>query len=69
MIGGHDYAPIGWESNLSYSNLTSYFLSSWSSQYKSNLKKPHLDTVRRILGYVKGTINFCIVYKKTKNYK
>ena len=34
------------------------------SRYMSNLKKPHLDAVRHILRYVKGTINFGILYKK-----
>ena len=37
------------------------------SRYMSNPKKPHLDVVRRILRYVKGTINFGILYKKTNN--
>ncbi|WVZ95787.1 hypothetical protein U9M48_041510 [Paspalum notatum var. saurae] len=36
------------------------------SRYMSNPKKPHLDAVRRILRYVKGTINLGILYKKTK---
>ena len=33
----------------------------------SNPKKPHLDAVRRILRYVKGTMNFGILYKKTND--
>ena len=37
------------------------------SRYMSNPKKSHLDAVRRILRYVKGTINFGILYKKTNN--
>ncbi|GMI77806.1 hypothetical protein HRI_001449800 [Hibiscus trionum] len=37
-----------------------------ASRYMSNPKKPHLDAVRRILRYVKGTINFGILYKKVK---
>ena len=37
------------------------------SRYMSNPKKPHLDAVKRILRYVKGTINFGILYKKTKD--
>ena len=37
------------------------------SRYMSNPKKPHLDAVKRILRYVKGTINFGIIYKETKN--
>ena len=37
------------------------------SRYMSNPKKPHLDAVRRILRYVKGTINFGIQYKKTND--
>ncbi|WVZ98659.1 LOW QUALITY PROTEIN: hypothetical protein U9M48_044067 [Paspalum notatum var. saurae] len=36
------------------------------SRYMSKPKKPHLDAVRRILRYVKGTINLGILYKKTK---
>ena len=35
------------------------------SRYISKPKKPHLDAVKRILRYVKGTINFVIMYKKT----
>ena len=35
----------------------------------SNPKKPHLDAVKRILRYVKGTINFGIIYKETKDYQ
>jgi len=37
------------------------------SRYMSNPKKPHLDAVKHILRYVKGTINFCILYKETKD--
>ena len=37
------------------------------SRCMSNLKKSHLDAVRRILRYVEGTINFGILYKKTNN--
>jgi hypothetical protein len=36
------------------------------NRYMSKPKKPHLDAVRHILRYVKGTINFGILYKKTK---
>ncbi|KAL1175073.1 hypothetical protein V6Z11_A04G063100 [Gossypium hirsutum] len=32
----------------------------------SNPKKPHLDVVQHILRYVKDTINFGILFKKTK---
>ena len=39
------------------------------SRYMSNPKKPHLDAVKRILRYVKGTINFGIIYKETKDYQ
>ena len=35
------------------------------SRYMSKPKKPHLDAVKHILRYVKGTINFGIMYKKT----
>ncbi|XP_039841908.1 secreted RxLR effector protein 161-like [Panicum virgatum] len=34
------------------------------SRYMSNPKEPHLDAVMHILKYVKGTINFGILYKK-----
>ena len=37
------------------------------SRYMSNPKKHHLDAVKRILRYVKGTIGFGILYKETKN--
>ena len=36
------------------------------SRYMSNPKEPHL-AVRRILRYVKGTINFGILYKERNN--
>ena len=34
-------------------------------RYMSNPKKPHLDAVKRILRYVKGTISFGILYNET----
>ena len=37
------------------------------SLYMSNSKKSYLDAVKRILIYVKGTINFDILYKETKD--
>ena len=37
------------------------------SRYMINPNKPHLDAVKRILRYVKGTISFGILYKETKN--
>jgi len=37
------------------------------SRYMSNPNKPHLDAVKQILRYVKGTINFGILYKETKD--
>ena len=37
------------------------------SRYMSDPKKSHLDAVKRILRYVKGIINFCILYKETKD--
>jgi len=37
------------------------------SRYINNPKKPHLDAVKYILRYVKGTINFGILYKKTND--
>lgn len=37
------------------------------SRYINNPKKPHLDAVKYILRYVKGTINFGILYKERNN--
>ena len=37
------------------------------NRYMSNPKKSHLDAVRHILRYLKGTINFGILYKETKD--
>ena len=37
------------------------------SRYMSNPKKPRLNAVKSILRYIKGTINFGILYKKTKD--
>jgi len=37
------------------------------NRYMSNPKKPHLNAVKSILRYIKGTINFGILYKKTKD--
>jgi hypothetical protein len=34
------------------------------SRYMQNPKKPHLEAVRRVLRYVKGTLNEDILYKK-----
>ena len=36
-------------------------------RYMSNPKKHHLDAVKRILRYVKGTISFGILYNETKD--
>jgi len=53
-----------------------YLILTWSdisypvgvvSRYMSNPKKPHFDAVKRILRYVKGTIDFGIQYKETKD--
>ncbi|KAF2307740.1 hypothetical protein GH714_031358 [Hevea brasiliensis] len=34
------------------------------SCFMQNLKKPHVEVVRRILRYIKGTVNFGFMYKK-----
>ena len=39
------------------------------SQYMQNAKKPHLETVRRILRHVKGTIDYGMLYKKGEDCK
>ncbi|XP_017617688.1 secreted RxLR effector protein 161-like [Gossypium arboreum] len=35
-----------------------------ASRYMQNPKKQHLETVRRVLRYVKGTLNYGLLYKK-----
>ena len=44
-----------------------FYLVGVVSRYMSNPNKPHLDAVKRILRYVKGTINFGILYKEIKD--
>ncbi|KAE8670896.1 Detected protein of unknown function [Hibiscus syriacus] len=39
------------------------------SRYMQNPKKPHLESFRRILRYVKSTIDYGILYKKGRNCK
>ena len=39
------------------------------SRYMSNPKKSHLDAVRRIIRYIKGTVNLGILYKKIKDFQ
>ncbi|KAM2686201.1 hypothetical protein EV2_009117 [Malus domestica] len=39
------------------------------SRYMQNPKKPHLEAVRRILRYVKSTIDYGLLYKKGEDYK
>ncbi|KAM2723556.1 hypothetical protein EV1_026500 [Malus domestica] len=39
------------------------------SQYMQNPKKPHLEAVRRILRYVKSTIDYGLLYKKGEDCK
>ena len=34
------------------------------SRYMQNPKKPHLEAIRRILRYVKSTIDYGLLYKK-----
>ncbi|XP_057460117.1 secreted RxLR effector protein 161-like [Actinidia eriantha] len=39
------------------------------SRFMQTPKKSHLETARRILRYVKGTIDFGLLYKKGRAYK
>ena len=39
------------------------------SQYMQSSKKPHLDAAQRILRYVKGTINYDLLFKISEDYK
>ncbi|KAL0405346.1 UNVERIFIED_CONTAM: Retrovirus-related Pol polyprotein from transposon TNT 1-94 [Sesamum latifolium] len=39
------------------------------SSYMQNPKKPHLEAVRRILRYVKGTLSYGIMFKKCEDCK
>ncbi|KAE8685759.1 protein TOPLESS [Hibiscus syriacus] len=39
------------------------------SRYMKNPKKPHLEAVRRILKYVKSTIDYGLLYKKVEDCK
>ncbi|KAM1445469.1 hypothetical protein ACFX2I_041498 [Malus domestica] len=39
------------------------------SRYMQNPKKPHLEAVRRILRYVKSTIDYGLLYKKCEDCK
>ncbi|KAL5567911.1 hypothetical protein UlMin_024486 [Ulmus minor] len=39
------------------------------SRYMQNPKKPHLEAVRRILRYVKSTIDYGLLYKKGEDCK
>ncbi|XP_047268088.1 secreted RxLR effector protein 161-like [Capsicum annuum] len=39
------------------------------SRYMQNPKNPHLESVRRILRYIKGTLDYGIMYKKGGDFK
>ena len=39
------------------------------SGYMQSLKKPHLDVVRQILRYVKSTIDYGLLYKRSGKCK
>ena len=58
--------------NLIYITLTRLDISytiGVMSRYMQNPKKPHLEVVRRILGYVKSTINYSLLCKECENCK
>ena len=52
---------------LTLTRLDIYYPVGVVSRYMSNPNKPHLDAVKRILRYVKGTINFGILYNERNN--
>ncbi|KAH0639073.1 hypothetical protein KY285_035659 [Solanum tuberosum] len=67
-------ATMYWQlvGSLIYSTLTRTNISyavGVVSRYIQNLKKTHLDGVRRILRYVKSTIDYGLLYRKDKDYK
>ena len=39
------------------------------SRYMQNPKKPHLEVVRRILRYIKGTLDYGLYYKKDDKFE
>ena len=39
------------------------------SRYMQNPKKPHLEAARKILRYVKSTLGYGLLYKKSGDYK
>lgn len=39
------------------------------ARFQSDPRKSNLTTIKRIFGYLKGTINFGLCYRKSKDYK
>ena len=41
----------------------------WCARFQANPKEPHLQVVKRILHYLKGTTNLGLYYPKRSNFK
>ena len=61
LVGSLIYLTLTWP-NISY-------VVGVASRYMQNPRKPHLEAVRRILRYVKGTNDYGLLYKKGETCK